>query len=67
MSKKDIDILHAAFASHQHKKGGYYLELCRATLESDLTPVVVYKAMKDGTVWVRPASEFDDPARFKPL
>ena len=52
--------------THQHKKGGYYAELMRATREHDLKPMVVYQG-RDGTVWVRPAEEFDDPERFRPL
>lgn len=52
--------------THQHRKGGLYCELMRGLHEKDLAPVVVYKAMQDGTVWVRYASEFDD-GRFTQL
>lgn len=41
----------------RHYKGGVYEFVCEATLESDLTPMMVYRA-KDGTVWVRPKSVF---------
>ena len=54
-------------ATHVHKKtGGRYAELFRGTREHDLEPVVIYQATLDSTIWVRPASEFDD-GRFEPV
>jgi hypothetical protein len=41
----------------RHYKGGLYEFVCDATLESDLTPMIVYRAA-DGKVWTRPASVF---------
>lgn len=52
--------------THQHRKGGLYRELMRGQHERDLAPVVVYKSMNDGRIWVRYADEFDD-GRFTPL
>jgi hypothetical protein len=42
---------------YRHYKGGLYELVCEATLESDLTPMIVYRAA-NGTVWVRPKSVF---------
>jgi hypothetical protein len=60
---------------YQHYKGGIYEFLYEATLEADLTPVVVYRALANGAVWVRPQSVFHEVsdvdgrqvARFAPL
>jgi hypothetical protein len=41
----------------RHYKGGLYELICEATLESDLTPLIVYRAA-DGSCWVRPKSVF---------
>jgi hypothetical protein len=42
---------------YRHYKGGLYELVCMATLEADLSPMVVYRAA-DGTAWTRPASVF---------
>lgn len=42
---------------YRHYKGGLYELVCEATLESDLTPMVVYRAA-NGTVWIRPKAVF---------
>jgi hypothetical protein len=42
---------------YRHYKGGLYEFVCEATLESDHTPLIVYRAA-NGTVWVRPKSVF---------
>ncbi len=41
----------------RHYKGGMYELVCVATLESDLSPMIVYKAA-NGSLWVRPESVF---------
>jgi hypothetical protein len=41
----------------RHYKGGIYDLVCEATMESDLTPLIVYKAA-DGSVWCRPKNVF---------
>lgn len=47
--------------THQHvKTGGLYRIVAHGLIEADLTPAVIYQAKRDGSVWVRPASEFDD-------
>jgi hypothetical protein len=60
---------------YRHFKGGLYDVVCEATLEADLTPVIVYRS-QDGRVWVRPRDVFfesvDDGAggrvpRFSPV
>lgn len=51
--------------THQHRKGGLYRVLAEGILETDRSAVVIYDDA-DGTVWVRPAAEFDD-GRFAPL
>jgi hypothetical protein len=42
---------------YEHYKGGIYELLCEATLESDLTLMVVYRAA-DGSIWTRPKDVF---------
>lgn len=41
----------------RHYKGGLYELVCEATLESDLSPMVVYRAA-DGSIWCRPKTVF---------
>ena len=41
----------------RHFKGGLYDLICEATLESDRSPMMVYRA-SDGSLWVRPKSVF---------
>lgn len=43
--------------NYRHYKGGLYELVCEATLESDLTHLIVYRAA-NGTVWVRPRDVF---------
>ena len=42
---------------YRHYKGGLYELVCEATQESDLSPVIVYRAA-NGTVWTRPKEVF---------
>lgn len=42
---------------YRHFKGGLYEFVCEATLEADLSPVIVYRS-QDGRVWVRPRDVF---------
>jgi hypothetical protein len=42
---------------YRHYKGGLYELVCEATLESDHTPMIVYRAA-NGTVWIRPRTVF---------
>jgi hypothetical protein len=44
---------------YRHYKGGIYELIGHATLESDLTPMIVYRA-PDGSLWVRPAAVFNE-------
>lgn len=46
------------------RTGGVYATLMTAERESDHEPMLVYRSVDDGTVWVRPAEEFFD-GRFK--
>lgn len=49
----------------RHKKtGGVYAVVCNATRESDGVPLVVYRNLDTGALWVRPADEFHD-GRFE--
>lgn len=41
----------------KHYKGGIYELVCEATLESDLTPMIIYRAA-NGSIWCRPKSVF---------
>lgn len=41
----------------RHYKGGLYDLVCEATLESDLSPMIVYRAA-NGSVWIRPKDVF---------
>jgi hypothetical protein len=40
---------------YRHYKGGVYEP---ATLEEDHVPMIVYRAVADGAVWVRPKAVF---------
>lgn len=40
-----------------HYKGGLYELICEATLESDLSTMIVYRA-SDGSIWTRPRDVF---------
>lgn len=42
---------------YRHYKGGFYELVCMATLESDLSEMVVYRAA-DGSIWTRPKAVF---------
>jgi len=44
---------------YRHYKGGRYEWLYEATLESDLSVMVVYRAA-DGSVWLRPRAVFHE-------
>lgn len=52
-------------ATHRHRKGGLYRLLQEGVYEPDRSPVAIYDD-PDGTVWVRPLSEFMD-GRFTPI
>jgi hypothetical protein len=41
----------------RHYKGGLYDLVCIATLESDLSEMIVYRA-PDGSIWTRPRDVF---------
>jgi hypothetical protein len=41
----------------RHYKGGIYELVCVATLESDLSPMIVYRAA-NGSLWIRPETVF---------
>ncbi|MFT4103213.1 MAG: DUF1653 domain-containing protein [Burkholderiaceae bacterium] len=57
----------AGGARYRHlKTGGVYEVLTRGLNEADRTPVVVYRSVDSGQVWVRSAEQFDD-GRFAPL
>ena len=42
---------------YRHYKGGLYELVCEATLEADLSPLIIYRA-HDGSVWARQKSVF---------
>lgn len=42
---------------YRHYKGGIYDLVCEATQESDLMPLIVYRA-QNGTIWARPKAVF---------
>jgi hypothetical protein len=41
----------------RHYKGGIYELVCEATLESDLSTMIVYRAA-NGSIWCRPKDVF---------
>lgn len=45
---------------YRHYKGVEYELMTIGELEHDLTQVVIYKSLLDGTVYVRPVQEFQD-------
>lgn len=48
----------ASFLEYEHYKGGRYEYVCEAFLESDGTPLVVYRSVSTGAMYARPRSEF---------
>lgn len=42
---------------YRHYKGGLYELVCEATLEADLTPLIIYRS-HDGSIWARPKAVF---------
>ena len=50
-------------ATHRHRKGGLYRVLSEGVWEPDRSTVVIYDD-QDGTIWVRPKSQFED-GRFE--
>ncbi|TQK03870.1 uncharacterized protein DUF1653 [Herbaspirillum sp. SJZ130] len=48
-----------AMTRYRHYKGGIYEFVGEATLESDLTPMVVYRAA-NGSLWIRPREVFHE-------
>ena len=42
---------------YRHYKGGLYELVCEATLESDLSAMIIYRAA-DGSIWARPKTVF---------
>jgi hypothetical protein len=46
---------------YQHlKSGGLYEVIAEGLMECDLRPVVIYRGVHDGQIWVRPTDEFFD-------
>ncbi len=41
----------------KHYKGGLYELVCEATLESDLSTMIIYRAA-NGSIWARPKQVF---------
>ncbi|MEL6570227.1 MAG: DUF1653 domain-containing protein [Pseudomonadota bacterium] len=52
-------------ATHRHRKGGLYRLIDQGVYEPDRSLVAIYDDA-EGTVWVRPWSEFQD-GRFTPV
>ena len=42
---------------YRHYKGGIYELVCEATMEADMTPIIVYRAA-NGSIWCQPKSVF---------
>ena len=51
---------------YRHYKGGVYELVCEATLESDLSPMIIYRAA-DGSIWARPKAVFFQPVELNGL
>lgn len=45
---------------YRHYKGGIYSVVAWATDEPTMTPVVVYRSVDDGRVWVRTCKSWDE-------
>jgi hypothetical protein len=43
---------------YRHYKGGLYELVCVATLESDLSEMIIYRVLADGSIWARPREVF---------
>ena len=52
--------IYAGMEVRHVKTGGDYVVLCEAVIEATMTKAIVYKSVKTGDVWVRPAAEFCD-------
>lgn len=64
---KEVRLADAANATHRHVKTGRFCSVLEyeATLEATGQEVVVYRDVETGRVWVRPADEIADNARFQ--
>lgn len=51
--------------THRHRNGGLYRVVGQGVIEADRTPATIYDDA-EGTVWIRPTSEFED-GRFEKL
>lgn len=45
---------------YKHYKGGIYKVLIKGTHTETSKEMVVYKSLKDGRIWIRPAEMFDE-------
>ena len=48
---------------YRHHKGGMYVVLCAARHSETEEWMVVYRAVRDGTVWVRPLAMWTEHVR----
>lgn len=53
-------------ATYKHsKRGTCYLVLHIGKLEATQEPHVVYRSLVDGTTWIRPVKEWNEPVEFR--
>lgn len=51
---------------YRHFKGGEYFVIATAVLEATGELLVIYRALKDNTVWARPLTEWNTVIEVKP-
>lgn len=60
LERKIADLQAGRMQYYRHRKGGLYLFIGPGRIEASLDPVVIYRSVSDGSLWVRPESEFMD-------
>lgn len=50
---------------YKHFKGGFYVGICEAKMESTGESMIVYQCEKTKEIWMRPVKEFYDAVKYE--